>query len=55
MTFHRDGAIYIAQVNIIRDYGKLIGDRCGSIEINSPELINIDSLEDLLVAEKYFN
>lgn len=54
-AYHRDGALYILDVKSMRKTGKLLGPRLGGIEIESPELINIDSSSDWKVAERYMN
>lgn len=53
ITYHRDGAIYLSIVNNILKRNRIIGPNCGAIEINSPELINIDTIDDLEIAKKY--
>lgn len=54
-AYHRDGALYILSVESMRKTGKLLGPRLGGIEIESPELINIDSSSDWEVAERYMD
>ncbi len=52
-AYHRDGAIYILDVEFMRIHNNLISDDICGFEIESPELINIDHPEDWLIAEKY--
>jgi N-acylneuraminate cytidylyltransferase len=54
-AYHRDGALYILSVESMRKTGKLLGPRLGGIEIESPELINIDSNSDWEIAERYMD
>lgn len=55
ITYHRDGAIYLSVVNNIMESNRIVGSNCGAIEINSPELINIDTIDDFKIAKKYIN
>jgi CMP-N,N'-diacetyllegionaminic acid synthase len=52
-AYHRDGAIYILDVQFMRNNNKLLSDDLCGFEIESPELINIDHPDDWLIAEKY--
>jgi N-acylneuraminate cytidylyltransferase len=55
VAYHRDGAIYILDVEFMKQEAKLLSqDLCG-FEIESPELINIDSPEDWILAEKHIH
>ncbi len=52
-AYHRDGAIYLLNVAFMRKEGRLLSEDLSGFEIESPELINIDSPEDWQIAEKY--
>ena len=52
-AFHRDGAIYLIKTETILNKSTLYGDELTGFEIESPELINIDSIDDWKRAEKY--
>jgi len=54
-AYHRDGAIYITSVECIRKKRSLLGKHIIGFPIESPELINIDTLEDWEVAENFFS
>lgn len=54
-TYHRDGAIYILDVNYMKQNGKLLSEDLFGFEIVSPALINIDGPEDWNIAEKFMN
>lgn len=45
-AYHRDGAIYITSVETIRTKGSLLGDDIVAFPIDSPKLINIDTMDD---------
>lgn len=45
-AYHRDGAIYITSVETIRNKGSLLGDDIVAFPIDSPKLINIDTIDD---------
>lgn len=53
-AYHRDGAIYISSTEAIRDKGSLLGDDIVAFPIDSPKLINIDTMEDWLEAEAFY-
>ena len=53
--YHRDGAIYLLRVESLRKTNKLLGTLIGGLEIESPKLINIDTLEDWAIAENFIN
>jgi len=53
-AYHRDGAIYITSVETIRTKDSLLGDDIVAFPIESPELINIDTMEDWKRAERFF-
>ncbi len=53
-AYHRDGAIYITSVETIRNKGSLLGDDIVAFPIESPELINIDTMEDWEKAEAFY-
>ena len=53
-AYHRDGAIYITSVETIRNKGSLLGDDILAFPIESPVLINIDTMEDWKEAEAFF-
>lgn len=51
--YHRDGAIYITRTAVIeKEQSFLASNTCGFV-INSPALINIDSMDDWRIAEQY--
>ena len=50
--FHRDGAIYITEVNFLLKENSFFSDDITGFEIVSPELVNIDTPEDWEVAER---
>ena len=54
-AYHRDGAIYILDINYMKQEGKLLSEDLSGFEIVSPALINIDSPEDWDIAEKYMH
>lgn len=51
--YHRDGAIYLLRVESLRKTNNLLGTLIGGLEIESPKLINIDTLEDWKIAEHF--
>jgi len=51
-AYHRDGAIYITAVETIRRQHSLLGKDLLAFPIESPELINIDTMEDWKKAER---
>ncbi len=53
-AYHRDGAIYITSAETIRNKGSLLGDDIVAFPIESPELINIDTMEDWEKAESFY-
>ena len=53
-AYHRDGAIYITSVETIKNKGSLLGDDIVAFPIESPELINIDTMEDWERAERFY-
>ena len=53
-AYHRDGAIYITSVDTIRNKGSLLGDDIVAFPINSPKLINIDTMDDWNEAETFY-
>ena len=53
-AFHRDGAIYITSVECIRKKRSLLGKKILGFPIESPELINIDTMKDWEIAETFF-
>jgi len=53
-AYHRDGAIYISSVETIKNKDSLLGDEILAFPIESPVLINIDTIEDWEVAERFF-
>lgn len=54
-VYHRDGAIYILDVDYMKKEGKLLSEDLCGFEIESPALINIDGPEDWDLAEKYMH
>ena len=53
-AYHRDGAIYITSVKCIIDKNSLLGDDIVAFPIDSPQLINIDTMEDWEEAEVFY-
>ena len=53
-AYHRDGAIYITSVETIRNKGSLLGDDIVAFPIDSPELINIDTMDDWNAAVNFY-
>lgn len=52
-TYHRDGSIYIVKTKFIKKEKSFFSKKTIPFEILSPELINIDGLDDLKIAKKY--
>lgn len=52
--YHRDGAFYVTRVSLIKKNKSLLSGNVQPLFIKSKELINIDSIEDWNIAEKYF-
>ena len=52
-AYHRDGAIYLLNPEFMIKEGKLLSEDLEGFEIESPALINLDTMEDWEVAEKY--
>lgn len=53
-AYHRDGAIYITSVDTIRNKRSLLGDDIVAFPIDSPKLINIDTMDDWNEAVKFY-
>ena len=53
-AYHRDGAIYITSVSCIREKHSLLGDDIVAFPIDSPKLINIDTMDDWYEAEAFY-
>jgi len=53
-AYHRDGAIYISSVETIRNKGSLLGDDIVAFPIDSPKLINIDTMDDWDAAVEFY-
>ncbi|HIP17794.1 MAG TPA: acylneuraminate cytidylyltransferase family protein [Sulfurovum sp.] len=53
-TYHRDGAIYITSTDTIQNKGSLLGDDIIAFPIDSPKLINIDTMDDWNEAEAFY-
>ena len=53
LAFHRDGAIYISKVEYIKKNQSILSEDVVGFKIDSPQLINIDNLDDWEVAEKF--
>ena len=53
-AYHRDGAIYITSVETIRNKGSLLGDDIVAFPIDSPKLINIDTMDDWNEAVEFY-
>lgn len=52
-AYHRDGAIYLLNIEFLKREGRLLSEDLTWLEIDSPQLINIDSPQDWNIAEKY--
>lgn len=53
VVYHRDGAIYLVNVDFVKEFKTLLSEDLVGFEIESPDLINIDNLDDWHTAEKY--
>jgi len=53
-AYHRDGAIYITSTDTIKNKGSLLGDDIIAFPIDSPKLINIDTMDDWNEAEAFY-
>ena len=53
-AYHRDGAIYITSVETIRNKESLLGDDIVAFPIDSPKLINIDTMDDWNEAVNFY-
>jgi len=53
-AYHRDGAIYITSAECIKTKESLIGEKIVAYPIESPVLINIDTMEDWERAEAFY-
>jgi len=53
-AYHRDGAIYIISVSCIKEKNSLLGDDIVAFPIESPKLINIDTMKDWEEAEVFY-
>lgn len=53
VVYHRDGAIYLVDVDFVKKNKTLLSEDLTGFEIESPELINIDNLDDWNTAEKH--
>lgn len=51
-AYHRDGALYLTQTQVLLEKKSLYGERLGYIETSEDPYINIDSSSDLARAEK---
>ena len=49
----RSGDVYACRRNVIFDQGSLIGKDCRPIIIPSKRAVNIDSMDDIILAEYY--
>jgi len=52
-AFNRDGDIYITKTNVIKENKSVFGNTIQGFLIESPALINIDTNEDWMLAERY--
>lgn len=52
--YHRDGAIYLTRVALLKKNKSLLSGKLMPLKIHSKELINIDTIEDWNIAKKYF-
>lgn len=50
-TYYRDGSIYIIKTNLIKE-GVLFKNSIGYIESNPKNNVNLDTMEDWILAEK---
>lgn len=53
-TYYRDGSIYIIKTNLIKE-GVLFKNSIGYIESNPKNNVNLDTMEDWILAEKIIN
>lgn len=53
-AYHRDGAIYITSTKTLKEKNSILGDDIIAFPIDSPKLINIDTLEDWKEAEEFY-
>lgn len=53
-AYHRDGAIYITSTDTIKNKGTLLGNDIIAFPIESPKLINIDTMDDWQEAEAFY-
>ena len=53
LSYHRDGAIYIVNIDYMITHHRIISEDVIGYAIDSPELINIDSAADWKIAETY--
>ncbi|MCX6351887.1 MAG: acylneuraminate cytidylyltransferase family protein [Bacteroidetes bacterium] len=53
-AYHREGSVYVTKANVILEQNSLYGKRVGGYLLELPCPINIDTMDDWAVAEKYF-
>lgn len=54
-AYHRDGAIYITKTETLMKENSLYGKKIGFIENSDPNYVNIDTMEDWIIAENILN
>jgi len=50
-VYHRNGAIYVARTQALRETGQLLTCNVGAYVMNAAWTVNIDTVEDLAIAE----
>lgn len=50
-VYHRNGAIYATEVPALRETGELLAGRVGAYVMDASSTVNIDTLDDLAVAD----
>lgn len=50
-AFHREGSVYVTRIEALRSYGNLYGKKVQGYEINPSNSVNIDTLDDWIIAE----
>jgi len=54
-AFHRDGSVYVTRREVLDNYGDLYGRKLRGYEIDPDRSVNIDTLEDWILAERIFH
>jgi CMP-N-acetylneuraminic acid synthetase len=52
-TYTRNGAVYAFHTELVLEHNSLYGDRCIAYIMPPEESVNIDSQQDLWLAERY--